>query len=103
MIFLGETKLVEINSDSNLEFGEMKCTFFKTSHSIPDCLGIVFHTPEGTVVHTGDFKFDLTPVNNEYPDIHKMAEIGSEGVLAFIIRKYQCRTSWFYSFRTTCR
>ena len=59
-------------------------TFFKTSHSIPDCLGIVFHTPEGTVVHTGDFKFDLTPVNDQYSDIHKMAEIGSKGVLALI-------------------
>ena len=55
----------------------MRLTFFKTNHSIPDCLGVVFHTPEGTVVHTGDFKFDLTPVNNEYPDIHKMAEIGA--------------------------
>jgi ribonuclease J len=47
-------------------------------------LGIVFETPEGTVVHTGDFKFDLTPVNNQYPDIHKMAEIGSKGVLLLL-------------------
>ena len=59
-------------------------SFFKVSHSIPDCLGIVFHTPEGNVVHTGDFKFDLTPVNNQYSDIHKMAEIGSNGVLALV-------------------
>ena len=62
----------------------MSLTFFKTNHSIPDCLGVVFHTPEGTVVHTGDFKFDLTPVNNEYPDIHKMAEIGNNGVLLLL-------------------
>ena len=92
---LRQTELVLINSDSNLEFGTVRLTFFKTNHSIPDCLGIVFHTPEGTVVHTGDFKFDLTPVNNEYPDIHKMAEIGSNGVLLLIIGKYQCGTSWF--------
>ena len=59
-------------------------TFFKISHSIPDCLGIVFHTPEGIVVHTGDFKFDLTPVNNQYSDIHKMAEIGTKGVLLLL-------------------
>lgn len=81
---LADTKLVEINSDSTLEFGEMYVSFFKTSHSIPDCLGVVFNTPEGTVVHTGDFKFDLTPVNQQYADIHKMAKIGSEGVLVLI-------------------
>ncbi len=81
---LADTKLVEINSDSTLEFGEMRVSFFKTSHSIPDCLGVVFNTPEGTVVHTGDFKFDLTPVNQQYADIHKMAKIGSEGVLVLI-------------------
>ncbi|WP_075619031.1 ribonuclease J [Paenisporosarcina indica] len=79
-----DTKLVNITSDSDLEFGPVRLTFFKTNHSIPDCLGIVFHTPEGAVVHTGDFKFDLTPVNNEYPEIHKMAEIGMNGVLLLL-------------------
>lgn len=81
---LGETKLITIDSDSTIEFGEIQVAFFKTSHSIPDCLGIVFYTPEGTVVHTGDFKFDLTPENKQYSDIHKMAKIGSEGVLVLI-------------------
>ncbi|CRK82122.1 ribonuclease J [Neobacillus massiliamazoniensis] len=79
-----DTKLIAIDSDSKLEFGEIGVSFFKVSHSIPDCLGIVFQTPEGTVVHTGDFKFDLTPANNQYADIHKMAEIGRQGVLALI-------------------
>ena len=78
------TKLVNITSDSDLEFDNVRLTFFKTNHSIPDCLGIAFHTPEGTVVHTGDFKFDLTPVNNDYPEIHKMAEIGMNGVLLLL-------------------
>ncbi|WP_097072594.1 ribonuclease J [Ureibacillus xyleni] len=81
---LRESTLVEINSKSQLEFGDINVSFFRTSHSIPDCLGIVFHTPEGNVVHTGDFKFDLTPVNEQYSDIHKMAKIGEEGVLALI-------------------
>ncbi len=67
-----------------MQFGEIKVSFFKTSHSIPDCLGIVFHTPEGTVVHTGDFKFDLTPENKQYSDIHKMAKIGTDGVLVLL-------------------
>lgn len=81
---LADTKLVPIDSNSRLEFGNFRVSFFKTSHSIPDCLGIVFYTPEGTVVHTGDFKFDLTPVNEQYSDIHKMAKIGSDGVLLLI-------------------
>lgn len=80
----GDTKLISIDSDSKLEFGEIGVSFFKVSHSIPDCLGIVFQTPEGTVVHTGDFKFDLTPANNQFADIHKMAEIGRQGVLVLI-------------------
>ncbi|WP_339229212.1 ribonuclease J [Oceanobacillus sp. FSL K6-2867] len=81
---LRESELIEINSESNIEIGEMSISFFKVNHSIPDCLGIVFSTPEGTIVHTGDFKFDLTPANNERPDIHKMAEIGNKGVMLLL-------------------
>jgi ribonuclease J len=81
---LADTKFIEIDSDSSIELGQITSTFFKTNHSIPDCLGVVFRTPEGTVVHTGDFKFDLTPVNNQYPDIHKMAEIGKNGILLLL-------------------
>lgn len=80
----GDTKLVEVHAESELTFGEVGVSFFKVSHSIPDCLGIVFHTPEGNVVHTGDFKFDLTPANHQHSDIHKMAEIGKKGVLVLI-------------------
>ncbi|MFD2445293.1 ribonuclease J [Bacillus sp. CGMCC 1.16607] len=81
---LGDTQLIPVDSDAKLEFEEINVTFFKVSHSIPDCLGIVFHTPGGNVVHTGDFKFDLTPANNQYSDIHKMAEIGKQGVLVLL-------------------
>ncbi|TDG00124.1 ribonuclease J [Paenibacillus piri] len=81
---LRETEQVLIHSESKVTLGSISATFFKTNHSIPDCLGVVFHTPEGTVVHTGDFKFDLTPVNEQYPDLHKMAEIGKNGVLALL-------------------
>lgn len=77
---LRQTSLNCINADSVLTFGAITTTFFNTNHSIPDCLGVVFDTPEGTVVHTGDFKFDMTPVNKQYPDIHKMADIGKKGV-----------------------
>ncbi|MDF9839304.1 MULTISPECIES: ribonuclease J [unclassified Paenibacillus] len=77
---LRQTSLHRIDSESILDFGSIKASFFRTNHSIPDCLGVVFDTPEGTVVHTGDFKFDMTPVNRQYPDIHKMADIGKKGV-----------------------
>lgn len=77
---LRDAQLHRIDADSELTFGAVTATFFRTNHSIPDCLGVVFDTPEGTVVHTGDFKFDMTPVNKQYPDIHKMAAIGMRGV-----------------------
>lgn len=81
---LRETELVLVHADSKITFGVMDVTFFKTNHSIPDCLGIVFNTPVGAVVHTGDFKFDFTPINEDRGDIHKMAEIGSKGVLLLL-------------------
>ncbi|WP_413465929.1 ribonuclease J [Metabacillus litoralis] len=81
---LRETELHEITSDSEIKLGEMTAKFFKVNHSIPDCLGIAFDTPQGTIVHSGDFKFDLTPVNNQHSDIHKMAEIGKKGVLLLL-------------------
>ncbi|MFC3748833.1 ribonuclease J [Paenibacillus sp. GCM10012306] len=77
---LRQTSLHRIDAESTLDFGAITTTFFNTNHSIPDCLGVVFDTPEGTVVHTGDFKFDMTPVNKQYPDLHRMAEIGKKGV-----------------------
>ncbi|WP_338788038.1 ribonuclease J [Metabacillus sp. FJAT-53654] len=81
---LRDTELIEIDSSSNLNFDDINVTFFKVNHSIPDCLGVVFNTPEGKIVHTGDFKFDLTPANNEHSDIHKMAEIGRDGVFLLL-------------------
>lgn len=82
---LGETKRILINADSEIELGSsMKATFFKTNHSIPDSVGVCIETPEGNVVHTGDFKFDHTPVNGQYADLHRMGEIGARGVLALL-------------------
>ncbi|WP_456274653.1 ribonuclease J [Bacillus sp. AK031] len=79
-----ETTLEKIDTNSTLKLGQIDVSFFNVSHSIPDCLGIVFDTPQGRVVHTGDFKFDWTPLNNQKADIHKMAEIGKNGVLALL-------------------
>ncbi|MFJ7826488.1 ribonuclease J [Psychrobacillus sp. NPDC096623] len=78
------TKLFLIDSDSKLRLGTIKTSFFRVNHSIPDCLGIAFHTSQGTIVHTGDFKFDLTPVDEQSADFHKMAELGQNGVLLLL-------------------
>lgn len=81
---LGTTNRILINSESVLSLGVLTATFFKTNHSIPDSVGVALDTPEGVVVHTGDFKFDQTPVNDQYADLHRMAEIGKKGVLALL-------------------
>lgn len=72
-------KIIEFNSDTELKFDKLKINFFKQNHSIPDAYGIVFKTPNGTIVTTGDFKFDLTPVGDT-AQIQKMAGIGRDGV-----------------------
>ncbi|MBB6019404.1 ribonuclease J [Paenibacillus sp. JGP012] len=82
---LGETKRILINADSEIELGTtLKASFFATNHSIPDSVGVCVETPEGAVVHTGDFKFDHTPVNGQYADLQRMAQIGTNGVLALL-------------------
>lgn len=82
---LDRTELHEENEDTVLTFDKLKVTFFRTTHSIPDTLGIAVHTPLGAVVFTGDFKFDLTPVMNQpAPNFQRMAQLGEEGVLALL-------------------
>lgn len=81
---LGETTRIVIHADSEVDLGTIRASFFKTNHSIPDSIGVALDTPEGTIVHTGDFKFDHTPVNGQYADLHRMAEIGQRGVLALL-------------------
>jgi len=65
--------------DTKVKFKTMEVEFFRTTHSIPDSHGICIHTPNGTVVTTGDFKFDFTPIG-PMANLHKMASIGSKGV-----------------------
>lgn len=81
---LSDTKRVLVNSDSEITLGSMKATFFRTNHSIPDTVGVCLETAEGYVVHTGDFKFDQTPVNGQAADLAKMALIGERGVLCLL-------------------
>jgi ribonuclease J len=92
---LGETKRILIHADSVLPMGAITASFFRTNHSIPDSVGVALDTPEGLIVHTGDFKFDFTPVNQQYADLHKMAELGSKGVLCLLSESTNAERSGF--------
>ncbi|UTC08678.1 ribonuclease J [Latilactobacillus curvatus] len=82
---LRSTELHELNEDTVLKFRKTSVDFFRTTHSIPDTLGVAIHTPQGVIVETGDFKFDLTPVGNQpSPNLQKMARLGEEGVLCLM-------------------
>lgn len=81
---LHKAKLSLIDANSVINFGQTKITFFRTNHSIPDSVGVVFHTSQGLIVHTGDFKFDQSPVDGIHAEIGKMATIGDEGVLCLL-------------------
>lgn len=72
-------KIEIIDGNSHIKTKYFNIEFISTTHSIPDSYAIALHTPNGTIISTGDFKFDLTPIG-PMADIHKMARIGNEGV-----------------------
>lgn len=74
-------QLNEVHHGDEVQIGCMKVGFIHTNHSIPDASALCFRTPVGTIVHTGDFKMDLTPVDGLPMDIHKFADLGRRGVL----------------------
>lgn len=81
--FPGAPKLdiTQINKKSKIKLGCFNIEFFHVNHNIPDGLGLVIDTPIGRVVHTGDFKFDHSPIGDEPADISRITEIASKGVL----------------------
>lgn len=73
-----------IDGDTEIDFGGTVVSFFRTTHSIPESLGVVLKTPKGSIVYTGDFKFDQTASKSYATDFARLAEIGREGVLALL-------------------
>ncbi len=90
-----ENKLKEFNLDKKIslnvvhagdtvKLGCMKIEFIHVNHSIPDSVGVAIHSPAGTIVHTGDFKIDCTPVDGGMIDLARFGELGNQGVLALL-------------------
>lgn len=81
---LGNIILNEVKAGDQINLGSFSIEFIKVTHSIPDSVAIAIHTPVGIVVHTGDFKVDFTPINENVMDLHKFAELGKKSVLVLL-------------------
>ncbi|HEU5366937.1 MAG TPA: ribonuclease J [Ktedonobacterales bacterium] len=81
---LSQVTLNTITTDDHLELGAFNVEFFRVNHSIPDAVGVIIRTPLGILIHTGDYKFDYTPVDGLPADFGALARIGHEGVLALL-------------------
>ncbi|MDE3075417.1 MAG: ribonuclease J [Chloroflexota bacterium] len=79
---LQEARLNVVRAGDRISLGRFSVELFQVCHSIPDCVGIAVHTPVGTIIHTGDFKLDHTPVDGKLTDFAKLAQLSGEGVLA---------------------
>lgn len=73
-----------VDAQTEIDFGDVTVSFFKTTHSIPESMGIVLNTSAGSVVYTGDFKFDQTAASGYQTDYARLAQIGTNGVLALL-------------------
>jgi ribonuclease J len=82
--FHDRIKTQEVKPGETLKLGCFTINFFGVNHNIPDSLGIVLRTPEGIFVHTGDWKFDYSPVGDEPADLGKIALLGEEGVTCLL-------------------
>jgi len=81
---LRSTKLKVVKQGEKISLGRMKVEFIRSCHSIPDSVALAIHTPVGVIVHTGDFKIDYIPIDNQRMDLGRLAELGNKGVLALL-------------------
>ena len=81
---LEKCKLKSVGMGQSVRLGKFRAEFIRTNHSIPDAAAIAIHTPLGVIIHSGDFKVDYTPIYGKAIDVHRLAELGREGVLALL-------------------
>ena len=81
---LKQAKLIEVEPRTTVRMGCIAVEFIKVNHSIPGAVGMAIHTPAGIIVHTGDFKVDFSPIDDEIIDLARFGELGSRGVLALM-------------------
>ncbi|MHB1004429.1 MAG: ribonuclease J [Chloroflexota bacterium] len=81
---LEKAELITVRAGDSVSLGKVTVEFFHVAHSIPDATGLIFHTPAGILIHTGDFKLDPTPVNGQPTDLARLAEVGKQGVLVLL-------------------
>jgi len=81
---LAGAKLKVVPYGGQVNLGKFKVEFFPVCHSIPDAAGLIIHTPLGTIVHSGDFKLDYTPVDGKPTDLSRLAQLGAQGVLLLL-------------------
>ena len=77
-------KLNLVDPGSRITLGNFTIEFFSVCHSIPDCVGLIIHTPLGIIVHSGDFKIDYTPVISQATNFSQLASLGAKGVLLLL-------------------
>jgi ribonuclease J len=79
-----QVTMTTITTEDHLDLGAFGVEFFRVNHSIPDAVGVIIRTPLGVLIHTGDYKFDYTPVDGLPADFGVLARLGQEGVLALL-------------------
>ncbi|MCI8472654.1 MAG: ribonuclease J [Clostridiales bacterium] len=90
-----KTKLITVEAGSVVNAGVFKCEFIRVNHSIADACAIAVRTPVGTVLHTGDFKLDVSPIDGSMMDVTRLGEYGNEGVLLLMCESTNVERSGF--------
>ena len=81
---LNSAKLFTVDQGQSINFGNIKVELIRSNHSIPDAVMLAIHTPQGVVLHTGDFKVDFTPIDDKVMDLGRIAELGNKGIIALM-------------------